>query len=276
MEREEQQEIVLEHADLFNTGPTAKLCQQRSMPVLKPYNFPDLDAPAELPCLNVGVVIPALNEEKNIGDVLQYLRGCGYRNVLVIDGLSTDGTLQVAAKNGARIVLQQGRGKGQAIRQALEHDYLDAEVLVLMDADGSMSPDEIPRFVEALRSGADVVKGSRFVSGGGSYDMTRLRRFGNSMMTFAVNMLWSTDYTDICYGFVALNKKAIQKLSPTLESNNFEIEAEIFVKAKRLGLNVVEVPSVEYPRKSGKSNLHAFRDGAKIFKVIFGSPLNLR
>jgi glycosyltransferase involved in cell wall biosynthesis len=227
----------------------------------------------QLPLLNfnVGVIIPAYNEEKNLGGVLCELKASGYKNILVIDGLSVDGTLQVAAKNGARIVLQRGRGKGQAIRQALENDYLNAEVLVLMDADGSMSPNEVPRFTEALRNGADVVKGSRFMPGGGSFDMTATRNIGNALMTKVVNFLYSTKYTDICYGFVALNKEAIQKLSPLLKSDNFEIEAEIIVKAKKLGLNVVEVPSIEYARKSGKSNLHSFRDGFKIFSVIFSS-----
>ncbi len=216
-----------------------------------------------------GVVIPAINEEKNIGDVLCRLNNIGYSNVLVIDGLSRDGTLKVAAENGAKIVLQDGRGKGQAVRQALRNDYLSADALVLMDADGSMTPEEIPRFVEALHDGADVVKGSRFITGGYSYDMTTLRRLGNSLITAIVNLFWSAKYTDICYGFVAFNKNAIQKLSPILESNNFEIETEIFIEAKKLGLNVVEVPSIEYKRKSGKSNLNAFRDGFKIFKTIF-------
>jgi glycosyltransferase involved in cell wall biosynthesis len=220
---------------------------------------------------NVGVIVPAFNEEDNIGDVLCRLNSIGYSNILVIDGLSRDGTLKVAAKNGAKIVLQDGHGKGQAVRQALKNDYLNADAFVLMDADGSMCPEEIPRFVEALHNGADVVKGSRFVAGAGTYDITLIRRFGNALITAVVNILWSSKYTDICYGFVAFNKNAIQKLSPILESNNFEIETEIFIKAKKLGLNVVEVPSIEYKRKSGKSNLKTFRDGFKIFKTILTS-----
>ena len=111
-----------------------------------------------------------------------------------------------------------------------------------MDADGSMSPEEVPRFIEALRNGADVVKGSRFVEGGGSYDMTTMRMFGNKLITLLVNFISQTQYTDICYGFVAFNKKALEKLAPTLESNNFEIETEMFIKADKLGLNIVEVP----------------------------------
>src|SRR5208337_4837590 len=123
---------------------------------------------------------------------------------------------------------------------------------------GSMSPEEVPRFVEALLKGADVVKGSRFIDGGGTYDMTATRRIGNTLMALAVNILFGAKYTDLCYGFVAFNKKAIQKLAPLLESNNFEIETEIFIKAKKLGLKILEVPSVEYMRQNGKSNLNAF------------------
>jgi glycosyltransferase involved in cell wall biosynthesis len=222
---------------------------------------------------NVGVAIPAFNEEKNIGQVLNRLNNIGYNNILVIDGLSKDGTLKVAQENGAKIVLQDGRGKGQAVRQVLSHHYLDSDVLVLMDADGSMSAEEVPRFVEALQRGADVVKGSRFISGGGSYDMTALRRFGNYLMTSTVNIMCASQYTDLCYGFVAFNRKAIKELAPVLETNNFEIETEVFIKAQKLGLKVVEVPSIEYRRKSGKSNLHTFSDGYKIMKTIFENSL---
>ena len=218
--------------------------------------------------MKVGIAIPAFNEEKNIGEVLSQLNRIGYENILVIDGLSKDGTLKIAAEGGAKIVLQDGRGKGQAIRQVLSNDYLASDVLVLMDADGSMAAEEVPRFVEALSKGADVAKGSRFMSGGGSYDMTALRRFGNKLMTSAVNFLCASRYTDLCYGFVAFNKKAIKALAPVLESSNFEIETEVFIKAQKLGLKVVEVPSMEYERKHGKSNLNTFRDGYKIFKTI--------
>ncbi len=221
--------------------------------------------------MNVGIAIPAFNEEENIGHVLKRLNNLGYQNILVVDGLSNDGTLKVASENGAKIVLQDGHGKGQAVRQVLSHRYLESDALVLMDADGSMSPEEVPRYVEALHNGADVVKGSRFMEGGGTDDITFMRRLGNSMMTSAVNLFCSTNYTDLCYGFVAFNNRAIRMLAPELESNNFEIETEMFIKAKKLGLNVVEVPSWEYKRESGKSNLNTFRDGFKICKTVFTS-----
>jgi glycosyltransferase involved in cell wall biosynthesis len=138
---------------------------------------------------NVGVVIPSLNEEKNIGQVLTRLNKIGFTNILVIDGLSNDGTRKVAAENVAKIVLQVGRGKGQALRQVLSNDYLGTDALVLMDADGCMSAQEIPRFVEALAEGTDIAKGSRFIEGGGTHDMSALRRFGNTIMTSVVNFM---------------------------------------------------------------------------------------
>ncbi len=219
--------------------------------------------------LDVGIVIPALNEEKNIEDVLCRLNDFGYDNVLVIDGQSKDNTVKVATEHGAKVVLQSGQGKGSAIRQVLSNRYFDVDAIVLMDADGSMDPAEIPMFMEALNSGADIVKGSRFLKDGRTYDMDATRRFGNSLLMLILNFLWSAKYTDLCYGYAVFNKKAVEKLAPVLESDGFEIETEIFIKALDLGLVVKEVPSVEYERKHGTSNLHAFKDGCRILKTIF-------
>lgn len=227
--------------------------------------LPKVDKPMPL---NVGIAIPAKDEEKNLEYVLSELKNVGFKNVLVIDGLSSDGTVKVAARNGAKIVLQDGRGKGAAVRQVLNGDYLDVDVLVLMDADGSMSPLEVPRFVKAISNGADIAKGSRFIADGGSNDLTLLRRIGNKFFTTCVNMIWSAKFTDLCYGFVALSRRAVQKLAPVLKANDFEIETELFIKAQKLGLKIVEVPSFEHRRRSGRSNLHTFRDGLKILRTI--------
>lgn len=186
----------------------------------------------------------------------------------MIDGNSTDKTVTVAKKLGVHVIHQNGKGKGNALRQAFNYYGLNGDPVVMMDADGSMSPEELFSFVERLGDGVDLVKGSRFMRGGHSEDMTLMRRIGNSLFILLVNLIWSTRYTDLCYGFAAFRREAVEKLYPHLKSKNFEIEAEIFIKARKLGLKVVEVPSIELRRIHGKSNLKAYRDGFHILKTV--------
>jgi len=219
------------------------------------------------------VVVPTLNEEQNLPFVLKSLQKMGIDDVLVIDGNSTDRTVAVAKDFGVNVVFQEGNGKGNAISQVFCNGYLDVDAIVLIDADGSMKPEEIPLFVEKLTHGFDLVKGSRFLKWGYSEDMNVLRRFGNLFFTFLVKVLWAEDYSDLCYGFAIFTKESIKKLAPILKSQNFEIETEVFIKAKKLGLRVGEVPSVELSRKYGKSNLNAFRDGLRILRTIINEIL---
>jgi len=217
---------------------------------------------------DVTVLIPTLNEEENIAGVIRELGQMGCQNILIVDGNSRDKTVEVAKEFGVDVIFQNGRGKGAALRQAFSHDGLNGGAVVIMDADGSMNPKEIMPFIDALNSGADLVKGSRFLRYGYSEDMSLIRKIGNRFFVFLVNRFWSANYTDLCYGFAAFNNDAIKKLCPYLKSTNFEIETEVFIKAKKLGLKVVEAPSIESRRRHGKSNLCAFKDGIRILKTI--------
>ena len=213
----------------------------------------------------VKVIIPTLNEEKTIGSVIE--RTLLYADkVLVIDGRSEDDTVEIARKMGARIMIQNGRGKGAALKEAF--DQVEGEIVLMLDGDGSMRPEEIPLFIKEIRSGADIVKGSRFIHGGGSEDLTLLRKSGNALFTILVNTIWKSNFTDLCYGYIAFKRDVTKKLSPTLRSKGFDIETEILIKAKKLGLIIVEVPSLELKRLYGKSNLNTFRDGLKILSTI--------
>ena len=224
---------------------------------------------------DVAVIIPTLNEEENIANLIQELDQMGY-GVLVVDGNSRDRTAEIAKEFGANVIVENQKGKGAALRRAFNGVNLDANVVVMMDGDWSMNPSEIPRFIKALDLGADLVKGSRFLPNGYSEDMSLIRRMGNRFFLSLVNWLWSASYTDLCYGFAAFRKDAIEKLRLYLESTNFEIETEVFIKARKLGLKVVEVPSIELRRRHGKSNLCIFRDGFRILRTIFREFINGR
>jgi glycosyltransferase involved in cell wall biosynthesis len=213
----------------------------------------------------VSVVIPTLNEEQNIGWVLERLPAV-VDEVLIVDGRSTDGTIQaaLAARPDARVILEPRPGKGAALRAGFE--AARGDYIVMLDADGSMHPDEITRFVDVLRDGGELVKGSRFMPDGGTSDMTVVRKAGNAGLCGLVNVLYGCRFTDLCYGFFAFRRDALVKLE--LKSDGFEIETEIVVRAVRAQLRITEVPSFESPRRYGDSNLNAWRDGRRVLRTV--------
>jgi glycosyltransferase involved in cell wall biosynthesis len=140
------------------------------------------------------------------------------------------------------------------------------DVLVMMDADGSADPAEIPRFVQTLLDGADFAKGTRFAADGGSSDLTPLRSAGNRALSGTVNALFGTDYSDLCYGYNAFWRHCLPAMN--VDCQGFEIETLINIRIGRAGLDVREVPSFERDRIHGESNLRTFRDGARVLRTI--------
>jgi glycosyltransferase involved in cell wall biosynthesis len=213
------------------------------------------------------VVIPTLNEERNLPAVLARLPR-SLHELIIVDGRSEDGTVATAIRHwpDAVIVQQEMAGKGDA----LAHGFAAAtgEIVVAMDGDGSTDPAEIPRFVAALMAGADMVKGSRFLDGGGSDDLTRVRRIGARGLTRLVNLLFGTEYTDLCYGYTAFWRDSLEGVAT---GTGFEVETSMIISSARAGLVVAEVPSFERARVHGSSNLRAVRDGLRILGVIVGA-----
>jgi glycosyltransferase involved in cell wall biosynthesis len=212
----------------------------------------------------VSVVIAALNEE-NLPYVFARLPS-GLHEVIVVDGNSTDGTVSVARRlrPDVRIVMQSGRGKGNALAEGFA--ACTGEIIVALDADGSTDGAEIPRFVAALCNGADFVKGSRFAQGGASADITRTRSIGNRALNAIVNSLYGTHYTDLCYGYNAFWARCLPYIR--VDCNGFEVETLINVRIAKAGLVVHEVPSYERARIHGHSNLHAVQDGVRVLRTI--------
>ena len=213
----------------------------------------------------VSVVIPTLNEAENLPHLLPRL-GPDIHEVIVVDGRSEDGTLDVARRlfPAVRAVTQQGRGKGDALRAGFA--VATGDIIVMLDADGSTDPAEIPAFVGALRSGADFAKGSRFIHGAGTADMTLVRRFGNWVFVVCVRVLFGGRYSDLCYGYNAFWRDVLPALDLTCDG--FEIETLMNIRALRGGLKVVEVASYEKDRIHGLSKLRAWPDGWRVLKTI--------
>ncbi len=213
----------------------------------------------------VSVVIPAKNEARNIGWVVGRLPA-SVDELILVDGNSTDATVEVtrAIRPDVLVVRDLEPGKGAALRAgfaAATGDYV-----VMLDADGSMDPEEIHAFIETLDGGADLAKGSRFLAGGGTADMSLLRNAGNRVLLSFSNLIFGCAHTDLCYGYAAFRKSAVAGLG--LTATGFEIETQLFMRATRSGLRVAEVPSFEAPRRFGTSNLHTFRDGWRVLRTI--------
>lgn len=214
----------------------------------------------------VSVIVPTLNEAKNLPHVLPLIPESVYE-VILVDGNSTDDTIDVARSilPDIRVVMQEGRGKGNALRQGFA--AATGDIIVMLDADGSTDPGEIPAFVGALMAGADFAKGSRFVQGGGTADMEFHRKLGNWGFVFLSRLMFGGNYSDLCYGYNAFWRHVLPVLD--LNADGFEIETEMNVRALRNGLKVIEVGSFEHPRLFGTSNLHAIRDGWRVLKCMF-------
>jgi hypothetical protein len=138
---------------------------------------------------------------------------------------------------------------------------------VMLDADGSTDPAEIPAFVGALLAGADFVKGSRFLQGGGTSDMSLHRKFGNWCFVVISRLLFGGNYSDLCYGYNAFYARILPQIN--LDGDGFEIETQMNLRALRAGFKVAEVPSFEADRIHGVSNLRTIPDGWRVLKTMF-------
>lgn len=215
----------------------------------------------------VSVIVPAMNEAANLPHVLPFIPD-DVLEVILVDGHSTDDTVAVAQRllPSIRIVPQHGRGKGAALRTGFA--AARGDIIVMLDADGSTDPREIPAYIRALTDQqADFAKGSRFLDGGGTADMPLHRRLGNGAFVVLVRLLFGGRYTDLCYGYNAFWSWVVPLLQ--LDGDGFEIETMMNVRALKAGLSVAEVPSFESRRVYGKGRLRTIPDGMRVLRTIF-------
>jgi hypothetical protein len=269
---------VQPRADL-NPGAGFEVSGSTDTPPMLAWTSPSAPVPGRDPQPSVSVVVPTLNEEKNIGWVLRRLPA-DLHEVIVVDGRSVDDTVAAAraVRPNVRIIEQTARGKGAALAKGLA--AVTGDIAVMIDADGSMDPAEIPGLLGALLSGADVVKGSRAAAGGGSTDLSPVRRLGNWGLTFLTNRVYRQNWRELCYGYAAFWTDVLPALgvadigassgipTGTRYGHGFEIEALLFCRSARAGMRVAEVFSFEHDRRNGASNLSTWHDGWRVLTAV--------
>ena len=206
----------------------------------------------------ITVIVPTRNEAANVRPVLELARRHA-DELLVVDGHSTDGTAEIAVEYGARVILDNGRGKGAALRLGIEEARGD--ILVLIDADGSHDPADIPALVQPIVEGrADHVSGSRMLGGSDELHATFqqfIRLFGSQIITLSVNYTQNVRLTDCQNGFRAIRRDVARALH--LTSDTTTIEQEMVIKTVRSGYRLAEVATHEYMRASGESSIKVSR-----------------
>lgn len=205
-------------------------------------------------------VIPTLNEEQGLGKVLEELHSLGMRNVLVVDGYSTDRTVEIAQQYGAKVIYQHGKGKTGAIRGALDH--VNTAYMLVMDGDFTYDASSITRFMQYM-STYDEVIGARVSS---DKSMTKLHRLGNELITKVFNLLMNTNLSDVCSGMYLLRTESAREIH--LATSGFDVEAEIAAQIGSAG-NITEVP-VNYRTRLGKQKLSTWKHGFRIVSSIVG------
>ena len=221
-----------------------------------------------MPAKKICIVLPTLNEALSIGQVIEeipqrILEERGYHvDVLVVDGASTDSTLKIAQDKGARIIVESRRGKGRAIRTALEETH--ADYVFMLDGDYTYPTTFIPEMLELLKQ-YPVVIGSRLKGKRQKGALRRLHLVGNYLITWFANILYGTRVSDLCTGFWGFRREVIQNLN--LTADGFQLEAEILTQLAKKGYQIGEIP-ILYRRRVGKAKLTVLQDGFRIVRFL--------
>jgi glycosyltransferase involved in cell wall biosynthesis len=213
----------------------------------------------------VSIVIPTLNEETGIREVLQSIpyRELGEPEVLVIDGGSSDGTIEVAESLGATVIIQPEKGYGKAVLEGLK--YAKGDYVVIIDGDGVYDSREIPRLLRIMESqNADVISGSRYLGVMKPGSISLLRLFGDRLLAFIANMLSGTRYTDLYSGFRVVRKDFVWKIRDRITE---PLQYSLIFSTHQCNGKIVEAPITFYPRL-GKSKMSTFPAGLRILRLI--------
>lgn len=208
----------------------------------------------------VSVIIPCLNEVGSIEAVLNDIPKDVVDEVLIADGGSKDGTIELVTKLGYRVITQEKKGFGAAIANGFKQ--AQGDIVMVLNADGSQDPKDISKLLAKIDEGYDLVLASRYLPGGGSEEDTLVHKFGNKMFTFLCNVFYGVGTTDVLYFFLAARKEIFKKVKTNCPHAGYCVELPI--KTRRAGFKIIDVPSFEKKRTAGKAKVNAFTTGFKI------------
>ena len=218
-----------------------------------------------VPQEHVCVLIPTLEEEATIGDVIDDFRERGFENFLVVDGGSADRTREIARDHGASVLTQSGTGKGQAVREGVDH--VDVPYVLMLDGDGTYDSADANRMLAPLAAGYEHVIGDRFADMEPGA-MTRLNGFGNRLINRAFRSIHGADFGDILSGYRAFTTDSFRRCN--LSADGFTIETELAVECRRQGIETAVVPISYSDRPTdSETNLSPFRDGGRIIVALY-------
>jgi dolichol-phosphate hexosyltransferase len=243
---------IREMGTIANSSPQESECSSQENGSL------NLEKPSEMNIL-VTIVIPTLNEQEAIGKVLDELFSRGLKNILVVDGNSSDSTLDTAKKYPISVIIQNGKGKAGALKTAFE--TVKTPYMIVMDGDFTYDPSCIHRILEHMHS-YDQIIGARNLDD--KKNISALHKFGNKLITKTFNALMGTSLSDVCSGMYALRTEIVKDMD--LSSTGFDVEAEIAAQIASSG-RITDVP-INYRQRIGKQKLSTWKHGFKILNTI--------
>ena len=215
------------------------------------------------------LIIPAKNEAESLPKVLSELKDCGFKIIVIVEE-SDISTIESIKNFECEIVYQPDKGYGNALIEGINN--VESDYLCIFNADGSFDPKYLDQMLRCSENEIDFVFASRYMDGGGSDDDTFLTKIGNYFFSTFGKIFFSLKISDILFTFVLVKTESFKKLN--LQSNDFCLCVEMPIKAKRLKMNMIDIPSFERSRIAGKKKVNEFRDGFKILVYMIRSLFN--
>lgn len=210
------------------------------------------------------LVIFTLNEIEAASRLFNRMPFDKVNEFFVVDGGSTDGTVEFFQNRGIPVIQQELSGHGEAYKLGLRTASQD--IIVFFGCDGNNQPEDILLLIKEIEEGNDLVIASRFAKHSYSLDATLIRKFGNRLFIFLVNLRWQVKLTDVFNEFRAIRKGSMEKLN--LKNSHFDLELEMVIKAIKNNLKIAEVPTIEQRRIGGKAKLSTIKDGLMNLKCF--------